>query len=104
LFTTDHWEFVAAIEQFCGKHCATAQREALTDGGRLSNSPQLLQQFADLSCLGVSLPAGYGGAWMAEECIFPEDTIAYVRYRGQFGRPIGANGIQNEVIGNSFGL
>jgi isovaleryl-CoA dehydrogenase len=77
MFTTQQQEFASAIEQFCEKHCATAQqREALTDGGRLSNSPEILRMFADLGWLGVSLPAEYGGggAGMVEECIFLEET------------------------------
>jgi len=77
MFTTQQEEFASAIEQFCEKNCATAQqREALTDGGRLSNSPEMLKTFADLGWLGVSLPAEYGGggAGMAEECIFLEET------------------------------
>ena len=77
LFTTQQEEFADAIEQFCDKHCATAeQREALTDGGRLSNSPEILRKFADLGWLGVSLPVEYGGggAGMVEECIFLEET------------------------------
>ena len=77
MFTTQQQEFATAIEQFCEKHCATAQqRQALTDGGRLSNSPEMLQKFAELGWLGVSLPVEYGGggAGMVEECIFLEET------------------------------
>src|SRR5258707_15869881 len=62
MFTTQQQEFASAVEQFCEKHCATAQqRDALTDGGRLSNSPEMLRKFADLGWLGVSLPVEYGG-------------------------------------------
>ena len=88
MFTAQQQEFAAAIEQFCEKRCATAeQRIALTDGGRLSNSPELLQEFAKLGWLGVSLPIEYGGggAGMVEECIFLEETA-----RGQ--APIHAYG------------
>src|SRR6195256_1198700 len=77
MFTTQQEEFASAIDQFCEKNCATAQqREALTDGGRLSNSPGLLRKFADLGWLGVSLPVEYGGggAGMVAECIFLEET------------------------------
>ena len=77
MFTTQQQEFASAVEQFCEKHSATAQqREALTDGGRLSNSPEILRRFADLGWLGVSLPVEYGGggAGMVEECIFLEET------------------------------
>ncbi len=88
MFTTQQQEFAAAIEQFCEKRCATAeQRKALTDDGRLTNSLELLQEFAKLGWLGVSLPAEYGGggAGMVEECIFLEETA-----RGQ--APIHAYG------------
>jgi alkylation response protein AidB-like acyl-CoA dehydrogenase len=88
MFTTQQQEFAAAIEQFCEKRCATAQqRAALTDGGRLSNSPELLAEFAKLGWLGVSLPVEYGGggAGMVDECIFLEETA-----RGQ--APIHAYG------------
>src|SRR5258707_6555555 len=62
MFTTQQQEFASAVEQFCEKHCATAQqRDALTDGGRLSNSTEILRKFADLGWLGVSLPVEYGG-------------------------------------------
>jgi isovaleryl-CoA dehydrogenase len=77
MFTTQQQQFATAIEQFCEKHCATAQqREALTEDGRLSNSPELLRRFAELGWLGVSLPVEYGGggAGMVEECIFLEET------------------------------
>jgi isovaleryl-CoA dehydrogenase len=88
MFTTQQQEFAAAIEQFCEKRCATAQqRAALTDGGRLSNSPELLAEFAKLGWLGVSLPVEYGGggAGMVDECVFLEETA-----RGQ--APIHAYG------------
>jgi isovaleryl-CoA dehydrogenase len=88
MFTTDQQQFATAIEQFCEKHCATAQqRDVLTDGGRLSNSPEILRRFAELGWLGVSLPVEYGGggAGMVEECIFLEETA-----RGQ--APIHAYG------------
>ena len=77
MFTTQQQQFATAIEQFCEKRCATAQQRAvLTDGGRLSNSAALLQMFAELGWLGVSLPVEYGGggAGMVEECIFLEET------------------------------
>lgn len=77
MFTTDQLEFAAAIEGFCAANCSTPEkRKAITDGGKLSNSPQLLQQFAELGWLGVSLPEEYGGggAGMVEECIFLEET------------------------------
>jgi isovaleryl-CoA dehydrogenase len=77
VFTTDQREFAAAIEGFCAANCSTAEkRKELTDGGRLSNSPRLLEKFAELGWLGVSLPEEYGGggAGMVEECIFLEET------------------------------
>jgi alkylation response protein AidB-like acyl-CoA dehydrogenase len=77
VFTVEQTDFADAVEQYCRDHCSSAeQRAALTDGGRLSNSPELLRRFADLGWLGVSIPAEYGGggAGMVEECIFLEET------------------------------
>lgn len=77
MFTAEQHEFARAVERFCAETCGTAeQRAQLTDGGRLSNSPALLRQLAELGWLGVSLPAEYGGggAGMVEECIFLEET------------------------------
>ena len=77
MFTAEQHEFACAVERFCAETCGTAeQRAQLTDGGRLSNSPALLRQLAELGWLGVSLPAEYGGggAGMVEECIFLEET------------------------------
>ena len=77
MFTAEQYEFAQAVERFCAETCGTAeQRAELTDGGRLSNSPRLLRQFAELGWLGVSLPEAYGGggAGMVEECIFLEET------------------------------
>ncbi len=77
MFTAEQEDFARAVEEFCADNCASAdQRKALTDGGRLSNSPELLRRFAELGWLGVSLPTEYGGggAGMVEECIFLEET------------------------------
>lgn len=73
----EHRQFAAAVRDFCDSECRTlAQRDALTDGGRLSNSPQLLDKLAALGWLGVSIPEEYGGAGagMVEECLFLEET------------------------------
>jgi alkylation response protein AidB-like acyl-CoA dehydrogenase len=70
-------QFAAAIREFCLRECGTlAQRDAVTEGGTLSNSPQILAKLADLGWLGVSLPAEYGGggAGFAEECVFLEES------------------------------
>lgn len=75
MFTIEQLEFATAIERFCSDNCATVeQRARLTKG--LSNSSELLRQFAELGWLGVSLPAEYGGggAGMVEECILLEET------------------------------
>lgn len=77
MFTAEQLDFANAIEQLCSERCGSVdQRRALTDDGRLSNSPELLLRLADLGWLGVSLPAEYGGggAGMVEECIFLEET------------------------------
>jgi len=73
----DQNEFAAAIRQYCASTCGTrSERLALTDGGRLANSPEVLRQMGALGWLGVSLPAAYGGggAGMVDECIFLEET------------------------------
>ena len=70
-------EFAKAIRDFCASECGTlAQRDAITDGGTLSNSPRLLKQFSDLGWLGVSLPEQYGGGGgsFVDECVFLEET------------------------------
>jgi alkylation response protein AidB-like acyl-CoA dehydrogenase len=88
VFTAEQVNFARAVEEFCADTCATTeQRDALTEGGQLSNSPELLRRFAELGWLGVSLPTEYGGggAGMVEECIFLEETA-----RGQ--APIHAYG------------
>jgi alkylation response protein AidB-like acyl-CoA dehydrogenase len=55
-------QFAEAIRDFSQGKCGTlAQRDAVTEGGTLSNSPQILAKFARLGWLGVSLPAAYGG-------------------------------------------
>jgi alkylation response protein AidB-like acyl-CoA dehydrogenase len=77
VFTAEQVDFARAVEEFCADSCGSAeQRKVLTDGGKLSNSPELLRRFADLGWLGVSIPAEYGGggAGMVEECIFLEET------------------------------
>lgn len=75
--TAEQHEFARAIREFCARECGTlAQRDALTDGGSLANSPQLLAKLAELGWLGVSLPDEYGGggAGFADECVFLEET------------------------------
>ncbi len=69
--------FAESIRAFCEDNLGTrAQRLALTDDGKLANSPEILRQLAGLGWLGVSLPEQYGGAGagMVEECIFLEET------------------------------
>lgn len=76
-FSEEQQRFAASIQAFCDRECRTvAQRDALTDGGRQSNSPQLLKKLAELGWLGVSLPEEYGGggAGFVDECIFLEET------------------------------
>ncbi|HVW43922.1 MAG TPA: acyl-CoA dehydrogenase family protein [Amycolatopsis sp.] len=76
-FTEEQQRFATAVRDFCDSECKTlAQRDALTEGGRLSNSPQILAKLAALGWLGVSIPEEYGGAGagMVEECLFLEET------------------------------
>lgn len=70
-------EFAAAVHEFSLRECGTvAQRDAVTGGGTLSNSPQILAKSAALGWLGVSLPAEYGGggAGFVDECVFLEES------------------------------
>ncbi|MGW6356842.1 acyl-CoA dehydrogenase family protein [Streptomyces sp. NPDC055092] len=73
--STEHTEFASAIQAFSLRECGTvAQRDAVTEGGTLSNSPHILARLAELGWLGVSLPAehGGGGAGFVDECVFLE--------------------------------
>ncbi|MDT7705822.1 MAG: hypothetical protein QOG20_1429 [Pseudonocardiales bacterium] len=77
-FSAEQQQFAAAVAAFCDKRCGTlAQRDAVTDGGRLSNSPQLLAELARLGWLGVSFPQAYGGAGagFVDECLFLEEAF-----------------------------
>lgn len=76
-FTPEQREFATAIGDYCRRELATvAQRDAVTDGGSLSNSPQVLADMARHGWLGVSLPEqfGGGGAGFVDECIFLEES------------------------------
>jgi acyl-CoA dehydrogenase len=76
-FTDEHKQFADAIASFCARECGTReQRLALTEGGTIANSRELLAKLAELGWLGVSVPEAYGGAGagMVEECIFLEET------------------------------
>jgi alkylation response protein AidB-like acyl-CoA dehydrogenase len=76
-FTEEQEEFARQIRDFCAKELGTlAKRDAVTEGGTLSNSPQILEAFANLGWLGVSVPQEYGGAGagFVDECIFLEES------------------------------
>ncbi|NDK91472.1 acyl-CoA/acyl-ACP dehydrogenase [Gordonia desulfuricans] len=76
-FSTEQREFAAAVSDYCRRELATvAQRDAVTDGGTLANSPTVLADMARNGWLGVSLPEqfGGGGAGFVEECIFLEES------------------------------
>jgi acyl-CoA dehydrogenase len=76
-FSDEQRQFADAIRDFCARECGTReQRLALTDGGAIANSRELLAKLAELGWLGVSVPEAYGGAGagMVEECIFLEET------------------------------
>jgi alkylation response protein AidB-like acyl-CoA dehydrogenase len=76
-FSDEHKQFAAAIRDFCARECGTRERRlALTEGGAVANSRELLAKLAELGWLGVSVPEKYGGAGagMVEECIFLEET------------------------------
>ncbi|RRQ25672.1 acyl-CoA dehydrogenase family protein [Rhodococcus sp. Eu-32] len=76
-FTAEQREFATAVRTYCRRDLATvAQRDAVTDGGTLSNSPKVLSDMAAHGWLGVSLPEefGGGGAGFVDECIFLEES------------------------------
>jgi acyl-CoA dehydrogenase len=76
-FTPEQLQFSDAIRDFCARECGTlAQRMAWTQDGAEQTSPELVQRFAALGWLGVSVPEAYGGAGagMVEECLFLEQT------------------------------
>lgn len=76
-FSSEQQAFATAIGDYCRRELATvAQRDAVTEGGTLSNSPQVLSDMAGNGWLGVSLPEEYGGggAGFVEECIFLDES------------------------------
>lgn len=76
-FSDQQLEFAAAIRAYCSANCGSRpQRLALTDNGRLANSPEILHAMGEMGWLGVSLPSDYGGAGagMVDECLFLEET------------------------------
>jgi alkylation response protein AidB-like acyl-CoA dehydrogenase len=75
VFTDEQRAFSEALTDFCQRECGTReQRDALTDGGRESHSPELYAKLADLGWLGVSIPEEYGGAGgsLVDQCLFFE--------------------------------
>ncbi|WP_439031313.1 acyl-CoA dehydrogenase family protein [Gordonia terrae] len=77
LLSPEQREFAAAVRDYCRRELATvAQRDAVTDGGTLSNSPGVLETMARNGWLGVSLPEefGGGGAGFVDECVFLEES------------------------------
>jgi acyl-CoA dehydrogenase len=75
--SAEQHQFAETIRTFCAQELGTlAQRDAVTAGGTLSNSPQVLARLAELGWLGVSLPEEYGGggAGFVDECVFLEET------------------------------
>ena len=75
--TPEQREFATAVRTYCRRELATVpQRDAVTDGGTLSNSPRVLSDMAKNGWLGVSLPEefGGGGAGFVDECIFLEEA------------------------------
>lgn len=76
-FTREQEDFAQQIRDFCAKELGTlAQRDAVTEGGTLANSPQIMAKLAELGWFGVSIPTEYGGAGagFVDECIFLEET------------------------------
>lgn len=76
-FSPERKAFAAAIRSYCRRELATlAQRDEVTDGGTVANSPRILAEMASNGWLGVSLPERYGGAGagFVDECIFLEEA------------------------------
>jgi alkylation response protein AidB-like acyl-CoA dehydrogenase len=76
-FTPEQKQFRDAIRDLCARECGTlAQRRAWTGNGAQHTSRELVEKFAGVGWLGVSVPEAYGGAGagMVEECIFLEQT------------------------------
>jgi acyl-CoA dehydrogenase len=76
-FASEQRDFATAVRTYCRRDLATvAQRDTVTDGGTLSNSPKVLSDMAANGWLGVSLPEkfGGGGAGFFDECIFLEES------------------------------
>ncbi|WP_280423092.1 acyl-CoA dehydrogenase family protein [Nocardia carnea] len=76
-FSAQQSDFAAAVAGYCRRGLATvAQRDAVTEGGTLANSPQVLADMARNGWLGVSLPEEYGGggAGFVDECLFLEES------------------------------
>lgn len=76
-FSTEQREFAAAVAEYCSRELATvAQRDAVTAGGTLVNSPRVLAETARNGWLGISLPEQYGGAGagFVNECIYLEES------------------------------
>ncbi|GAA2864570.1 acyl-CoA dehydrogenase family protein [Pseudonocardia halophobica] len=76
-FTPEQQRFAQAVREFCARECGTpAQRDALTEGGAETNSPDFLRKIAGLGWLGISLPeedGGIGGSFV-DECLFLEES------------------------------
>jgi acyl-CoA dehydrogenase len=76
-FTPEQRQFRDAIRDFCARECGTLpQRRAWTADGTEHTSRELVEKFAGLGWLGVSVPEAYGGAGagIVEECIFLEQS------------------------------
>lgn len=74
---SDRLEFAEAVRDFCLRELGTlAQRDALTENETVANSPEILEEMANLGWLGVSLPEEYGGggAGFVDECVFLEES------------------------------
>jgi alkylation response protein AidB-like acyl-CoA dehydrogenase len=68
--------FVEAIRDFGRRECATReQRNALTDGGTDSHSPQLFEKLAQLGWVGATIPEEYGGGGgtVVDGCLLLEE-------------------------------
>ncbi len=62
-FTSEQEDFAEAVRAFCRREVGTKeQRDAYTEGGLESHSPELYRKLAATGYIGVSLPEEYGGS------------------------------------------
>ncbi len=93
--TDEQRDFVEAIRDFGKRECGTREkRDALTDGGKKTHSPEIAKKMAELGWFGVAIPEEYGGAGggAVDMCLLLEEI-------GRNQIPAGAFGLSMIVAG-----